>query len=74
MTIRINFRFGVILVAVLAIVVAGVAYAAAQIVPKQVAGSFIVGKVLVSDFISLTNPDGTPLTALEFGTGDIAGC
>ena len=71
MTIRINFRLGVILVAVLAIVVAGVAYAAVQIVPKQVAGSFIVGQVQASDFILLTNPDGTTLTALGFGTGDI---
>ena len=71
MTIRLNFRFGVILVAVLAIVVAGVAYAAVQIAPKQVAGSFIVGQVVASDFISLTNPDITVLTAFDFGTGDI---
>ena len=74
MTIRINFRLGVILVAVLAIVVAGVAYAAVQIVPKQVAGSFIVGQVLVSDFILLTSeapPSTADLTQFEFGTGDI---
>ena len=71
MTIRINFRTGVILAAIMAIVVAGVAYAAVQIAPKQVAGSFIVGQVVASDFISLTNPDTTVLTAFDFGTGDI---
>ena len=71
MTIRLNFRTGVIFVAVLAAVVAGVAYAAVQIAPKQVAGSFIVGQVQASDFILITNLDGSTLTALGFGTGDI---
>ena len=77
MTIRLDFRSGVILIAVLAIVVVGVAYAAVQIAPKQVGGSFIVGKVTVSDLpdhISLTNeapPSTGALTTFEFGTGDL---
>ena len=77
MTLRLNFRSAVILVAVAAIVVVGVAYAAVQIAPKQVGGSFIVGKVTVSDLpdhISLTNeapPSTSVLTTFEFGTGDL---
>ena len=45
MTIRLNLRTGLILLAALAILVAGIAYATTIISQRQVPGSVILGKV-----------------------------
>ena len=74
MLIRLNLRTGLILLAALAILVAGIAYAATVISQRQVPGSVILGNVQAAGPITLFSqivPSSADLTVLAFGTGDI---
>ena len=74
MTIKLNLRTGVILLAALAILIGGIAYAASQI-SRGVSGSFIVGQVQTAAgtilLYSQITPSSADLTSVNFGTGDI---
>ena len=74
MLIRLNLRMGLILLAALAILMAGVAYAATVISQRQVSGSLILGQVQAIGPILLYSqitPSSADLTELAFDTGDI---
>lgn len=64
MTIRLNLRSGIVLVAVLVVIGAGIAYAAARI-SREVTGAFVVGNVQTTDETILLYSQLEPLTALE---------
>ena len=73
MPIRLNLRTGLILLAALAILVAGVAYASTVISQRQVPGSLILGQVQALGPITLFSqitPSSADLTQLAFA-GDI---
>ena len=73
MLIRLNLRAGLILLAALAILVAGVAYATTVISQRQVSGSLILGQVQALGPILLFSqitPSSADLTGLAFA-GDI---
>ena len=74
MLIRLNLKMGLILLAALAILTAGVAYATAVISQRQVPGSLILGQVQAIGPILLFSqitPSSADLTELAFDTGDI---
>ena len=74
MLIRLNLRAGLILLAALAILVAGVAYATTVISQRQVPGSLILGQVQAIGPILLYSqitPSSADLTQLAFDSGDI---
>ena len=75
MTISLNLRTGLILMAALAVLVVGITIVVAQIVQRAVPGSYIIGNVQTSEETILLFSEAPPSTAdlpeLEFGTGDI---
>ena len=74
MTIRLNLRTGAILIAALAVLVAGIAYAATQI-QRGLPGSYIIGQVQTADATILLYKKCPPSTGdlkeLNFGIVDI---
>ena len=72
MTIRLAPRTVIVLAAILAVIVAGIAYAA--IVSREVAGTFVMGQVQTNEQTLLLYSQIDPnvgLTELNFGVGDI---
>ena len=74
MTFRLNLRTGIILVAVLAVIGAGIAYGATQI-SRGVGASLVIGQIQTTDETILLRGQAPPSTAdlaeLDFGAGDI---
>ncbi len=64
MTIRLNLRSGIVLVAVLAVIGTSIAYAAG-LISREVSGAFVVGNVQTTDETILLYSQQDPLTALE---------
>ena len=74
MPIWLNLKTGLILLAALSILLAGIAYATTVISQRQVPGSLILGQVQALGPISLFSqitPSSADLTALAFDTRDI---